>query len=94
MPDSFTILDDLWGSITPIYMTNHLQAMRCSSLTVSAILLASCVSGCVSQKPAERHAWTVMVYMAGDSSLSSFVDTNLDEMKKVGSSGELKIAHV
>ena len=91
MPDSFTILDDLWGSITPIYMTNHLQAMRCSSLLVSAILLVSGISGCISQKPAERHAWTVMVYMAGDSSLSSFVDTNLDEMKKVGSSGELKI---
>ena len=91
MPDSFTILDDLWGSITPIYMTNHLQAMRCSSLLVSAILLVSGISGCISQRPAEHHGWTVMVYMAGDSSLSTFVDANLDEMKKVGSSSELKI---
>jgi hypothetical protein len=32
-----------------------------------------------------------MVYMAGDSSLSSYVDVNLDEMQKAGSSGNLKI---
>jgi hypothetical protein len=54
-------------------------------------MLVSFISGCVVQTPAAHHSWTVMVYMAGDSSLSTFVDANLDEMKKVGSSGELKI---
>jgi hypothetical protein len=29
--------------------------------------------------------WTVMVYMAGDNSLSGIVDQNLDSMKKIGS---------
>jgi len=58
----------------------------CAALTVMASF-----SGCLTSDGGESHSWTVMIYMAGDSSLSSFVDANLDEMKKVGSSSELKI---
>ncbi len=65
--------------------------MRFPGLLVAILLLASCMSGCVFQKPAELHSWTVMVYMAGDSSLSAYVDRNLEEMMKAGSSGDLKI---
>ena len=36
--------------------------------------------------------WTFMVYVAGYNNLSSFAAKDLDEMRKVGSSDELKIA--
>jgi len=65
--------------------------MRFPGLLVALLLLASFVPGCAVREPAGRHSWTVMVYMAGDSSLSPFVDKNLEEMMKVGSSGNLKV---
>jgi len=35
--------------------------------------------------------WTVMVYMAGDNSLSGIIDQNLDSMKKVGSNENVDV---
>jgi hypothetical protein len=60
-------------------------------MTLFVIILLVFDSGCVfiPQRPAST--WTVMVYMAGDSSLSSTVDANLAELESVGSSNTLKI---
>ena len=38
-----------------------------------------------------RNRWTVMVYMDGDNSLSSATTTDLNEMKNVGSNGDINI---
>ncbi len=62
------------------------QAVICAALT----FLAS-FSGCLSSGGGGNHSWTVMVYMAGDSSLSSFVDMNLEEMMRAGFSRDLKV---
>lgn len=39
----------------------------------------------------QKAAWTVLVYIAGDNNLSSAVDTDLEEMRAVGSSAEVNI---
>lgn len=39
----------------------------------------------------QQAAWTVLVYLAGDNNLSSAVDTDLREMRSVGSSPEVNI---
>ena len=41
--------------------------------------------------PSKEKQWTVMVYLAGDNSLDAAALTDLDEMKKVGSSPDVDV---
>jgi hypothetical protein len=42
--------------------------------------------------PADRYAWTVLVWMAGDNDLEDFGSKDLRELKKVGSTGDVAVA--
>jgi hypothetical protein len=55
------------------------------------VLGISALSGCINQSGLNNNDWTVMIYMAGDNSLSDVVDSNLEEMSNIGSSERLKI---
>jgi hypothetical protein len=60
-------------------------------LLVILLLGTSALSGCINQDNMNQDGWTVMIYMAGDNSLSDVVDGNLEEISNVGSSEGLKI---
>jgi len=55
------------------------------------VLGISALSGCINQSGLNDNDWTIMIYMAGDNSLSDVVDGNLEEISNAGSSEGLKI---
>jgi len=48
-------------------------------------------SGCIGHTDGQKNDWTIIIYMAGDNSLSDVVDGNLEEITNIGSSDGLKI---
>jgi hypothetical protein len=65
--------------------------MKAGITIALVLLLAVPISGCSRTSAPDGNGWIVMIYMAGDSSLSSTVDSNLAEIQSVGSSGSLKL---
>ena len=67
--------------------------MRAKIIHIAAllVLLISLLGTAVPAAASETADWTVMVYMAGDNDLSGSVMAELDEMKTVGSTDNVKI---
>jgi hypothetical protein len=67
--------------------TDHYAKL--SAICLCVVLFTSIIAPGRAQ--AQSASWTYMVYMSGDSSLSSYVNNDLDEMRLVGSDESLNI---
>jgi hypothetical protein len=72
------------------YMQSDVKIVKWKVL-VMILLMTSVLSGCIGHSNPQSNNWTVIIYMAGDNSLSDVVDSNLNEISNVGSSNGLNI---
>jgi hypothetical protein len=67
------------------------QYIKIISIIIIFCLMAISVFAVLNYIRQPKEDWTIMVYMAGDNSLSSYVDENLKSMMKIGSKDNLDI---